>query len=550
MNKKKVFPRVDLGVSGGRPGPQLNHGPGLGEDGPPAIKRVCFPVKGNATSCRSFDFSPWYDQGIDQITLACQRQIERFLSTHDGDLTVATVVASCRSGLRYLLAYLVLYRKKLRRKLSLADIHRTTIDGFVAFLNDGGTKLGTRRSIYSHAKTVLTALGHRGLIQVIEAGPVATFPTKPFPSASLSVQGEQPLPKAQRLALAAALRAEMAPIFTQDTLPTARQLSCAVLVTALYTGRNTTPLLELGHDCLRSHPQDRMRFLFLRKRRGNSVSQAALRGAPDKSEVLPAIGASALRIIEQVILLTEPYRANARPEHRDRIWLHHARDGSVISLTNVRLVKETALFVQDSGLRGSDGKPLRVNISRLRKTFINRVNELLDGDVVATAAAAGNTPKIVSMHYLRPGEEAQKNWKFMGRALTQELLDGTVGATAKTPVGRCTDGMRGEFAPQRDGSLCMSFLDCLRCRNYVVTSDDLHRLFSFYWRVYRERGRMDVRKWERRLAHIPRLIDRDVIAEGLRRKVFKLGDVEAARERARTSPHPFWSGDDAIGSLL
>jgi hypothetical protein len=82
----------------------------------------------------------------------------------------------------------------------------------------------------------------------------------------------------------------------------------------------------------------------------------------------------------------------------------------------------------------------------------------------------------------------------------------------------------------------------------VVTGDDLYKLFSFYWRILRERDRMDARLWQKHYAHIPRLIDRDVIAVGLAKKDFKPAAVEAARERARHDPHPYWRRD-ALASL-
>ena len=207
------------------------------------------------------------------------------------------------------------------------------------------------------------------------------------------------------------------------------------------------------------------------------------------------------------------------------------------------------LLVTKYQLRDDDGGPMRINVSRLRKTFVNRVHEILDGDIVASALAAGNSAHTVGRHYLRPGDEAQKNWRFLGTALVEELLTGTLGATERTPVGRCSDNRTGEYAPKRDGTVCHSFLNCLRCRNYVVTGDDLWRLYSFYWRVLRERARIDKRRWERQLGHIPRLIERDVIEVGLVNRAFKPADVYAARERARRDPHPFWASPTVIGDL-
>jgi late competence protein required for DNA uptake (superfamily II DNA/RNA helicase) len=168
---------------------------------------------------------------------------------------------------------------------------------------------------------------------------------------------------------------------------------------------------------------------------------------------------------------------------------------------------------------------------------------------VTTAAAAGNTPQVTGTTYLRPGEDAKKNWRFMGIVMAEELRSGTIGSSERTPVARCTDVEKGQFAPKKVGAVCISFLDCLRCRNCVITGDDLHKVFSLYWRVYRERSRMDSRKWRRRLAHIPRLIDRDVIAAGVKKKVFTQAYADACRERAKVSPHPFWADDSSLEVL-
>ena len=96
MGKKKVFPTVDLSV------PIVEHTHDLAgrvvvplDVMPPTDTVVHFPLEGNASQYRRFDFMRWYGAGIDEITYACQRQIERFIATHDGDLAPATVVMYC-----------------------------------------------------------------------------------------------------------------------------------------------------------------------------------------------------------------------------------------------------------------------------------------------------------------------------------------------------------------------------------------------------------------------------------------------------------------------
>lgn len=71
-------------------------------------------------------------------------------------------------------------------------------------------------------------------------------------------------------------------------------------------------------------------------------------------------------------------------------------------------------LVKDFDLRDANGDPLRINVSRLRKTFINRINEILDDDLVTTAVAAGNTPQVTGNVYLRPGEGSRRTGSSWG----------------------------------------------------------------------------------------------------------------------------------------
>jgi hypothetical protein len=324
-----------------------------------------------------------------------------------------------------------------------------------------------------------------------------------------------------------------------------------LLVVALHTGRNLTPLLEMDTNCLRAHPKDNMVFLVCYKRRGNSRSQVPLK--ENSIESITTAFTSVAQLIRRVIELTATLRLEAPAHLQDRVWLFRAQGGksygNISALTSDNIYSTTQKLINDFNLQDGEGKSLRINVSRLRKTFTNRIYEILEEDQIAAAVAAGNTPQVLANHYLRPGENAQRNWKFMGVVLTQELLSSTIGATEKTPVGKCTDIKKGQFAPRKDGVTCMSFLDCVRCRNYVVTGDDLYRLFSFYWRIYAERSRMSGRKWDKHYRHIIRLIDRDVITLGINKKIFRQSDVDAARERGRIDPHPYWSNLDTLEVL-
>lgn len=520
---------------------------------PPAVTVVDFGF--NATGNRTFDFAPFYGTRIDEITYACQRQIERFLAKQDSEVEASSVSGYARKGLGTFLPYLTLRAEALRRSLTLADINRDVIDGYLAHLADSGVGYASQKARYFQTKAVLQAMGRRALISVVPAGEKRTFPKNPFPHYQRRIKGETPLTRKERQAFTAAVKTAVMPLFQDDVVVTSELLSYALLIVALHTGRNTTPLLEIVPDCLHAHPKENFWFLVLWKRRGHKTSKVALRGdRPGEGvlESMPGVKLPVVRLIRRVIQLAELLRAEAPPQFANRVWLYRSRNkrdcGTVTALSNGVLLLSIRKLVADAGLVDANSQPLRINVSRLRKTFASRVFELLDGDLGSTAMALGNTPKVAGRNYMSPGEDAQRNWKFLGAALTQELLTRTIGATERTPAGGCSDPTNGQYAPKRDGRTCFDFLNCLRCRNYVVTGDDLYKLYSFYWRVLLERDRMDARLWDKHYAHIPRLIERDVIEAGLRKRVFKPADVEAARERARRDPHPFWRFD-SLASL-
>lgn len=553
MAKRKIFEKSDqaLPVTGAELGPAgAIQFPVVSI--PPAVTKVKFGrVAGDN---RSFDFKDFYGHRIDQITFACQRQIERFVEGEDRKLAPTSILNTCQ-GATHLLDYLIARGTAEAREFRLKDINRSVIDGYLGWLRDSYTSVISQSNAYHSAKCLLDCFGKRGLVTIIAVGDDRTFPRNPFPGADKSAKGAKPLPKAQRQALARALRDAVLPLFHPYAVLDGYLLTAALFMVALYTGRNATPLLEMTPDCLRAHPKAGMLFLVLFKRRGYSTNKVALRAAQDEPgreiELTPTVRPNVASLIQRVIALGEPLRAEAHDHLKNRVWIFRSKAdqcrGAPTGLSETTVRRHIAALVKAYALTDAEGKPLRINISRLRKTFVNRMFEILDGDIVTAAIAAGHAaPQTTGTNYLRPSENAQKNWQFMGQVLTDQLLSGSV---QTTPVAHCSDPINGQFALTRDGATCMNFLNCLRCRNYVVTSDDLYKLFSFEQRIWKERSRMDKRKWSQHLAHIPRLIERDVVRPGIEQKKFKPADVEAARARAKQDPHPFWLVDSLVGDL-
>lgn len=556
MPARKVFVQTDLSIPMIEHGPPGTHAVTDAPVIPPPTTAVKFP---RGTGKGSFDFGPWYGFGIDQITYAYQRQIERFLAKQDSELADMTVVSYCHGSARSLLDYLLLRSAALKRELTLRDIDRDMIDGYFASFDGDDIELTTKAGRYNGAKAVLKALCNRGLIEEVHGGDNATFPPNPFPGKHRASRGAMPLTLVERKAFSVALRQAVAPLFQSNVKVTADLLAYALLVIALHTGRNTTPLLEMGLDCLRPHPKANTSFLVLFKRRGHAPSKVAVRDEEPSSDLdsFPTLRSTVAHLVRVLIEYARPLQDSAPKEFHGRVFIYRMQTpgrgrgqaGDVTALSDSTLAVAIRKLVKRYDLKNSDGKPLSINVSRLRKTFVNRVYEILDGDVAGTAATAGNTVRVTDVSYLRPGENAATNWRFLGLALTHELLTATLGATERTPVGQCSDVHTGEYAPKNNAEVCMSFLNCIRCRNYVVTADDLYRVFSFYWRILAERARMNVQRWQRQLAHVVRLIDRDIADAGVTRGVFKREVVERERERARLDPHPFWRNDSVVAEL-
>ena len=499
---------------------------------------------------RAYSFAQWYGIGFDDIVDACRKQIVYYQQGRGKIYEPASILSFCQNGLESFFRFLSLKNQTSREELSLRNVDRVLIDEYILYLGDSKPVLQTQQGCFSSTKAVLKGLVRRKLVLGQQANSDRLFPRNPFPGALRTVKGERPLTKRERQDFANAVKRAVLPLFDRNTPVTSELLSYALLVVALHTGRNTGPLIELTSDCLKTHPKPGMMSLVLYKRRSRSISSVPVRGTlnhdVDSIEAIrPNVGALLLRVIEAARDLKDD-----APEHlQDRVWLFRRQKtgrtgggvGQISAVSSRSLPTAISKLVTQFNLRDVNGERLRINVSRLRKTFTNRVYEILDGDVINTAVAAGNTPKVLERNYLRVTDESIQNWRFLGKALVLELLTGTLGASERTPVGQCSDSQAGQYSPKVPGSHCMSFFNCFRCANYVVTEQDLYRLFSFYWRVLGERKNMNAKRWRSQFNHILRIIDTDIIAAGLARSIFSLTAVESARERARVDPHPYWA---------
>lgn len=137
-------------------------------------------------------------------------------------------------------------------------------------------------------------------------------------------------------------------------------------------------------------------------------------------------------------------------------------------------------------------------------------------------------------HYWEAPPEAERNMRFIGEARVEELRNKKkLIASDRTPIGSCKDLKHGQRAP-KNGKVCTEVLGCFRCKSFVVTADDLHRLFSFYWAAVRNHENFGGKRWTKYLRQVIRLIDEEIAPQ------FDARLVSEHKEKARENPHAFW----------
>lgn len=502
------------------------------DEGNPLI----IPVPENPCRARTLDLTPSLNQGIDAWVHACAGQLRAFLQGKS--VAPSTVVGYWINGLRHFFEYLVAtHGPSDPAQLEPQDIRR-----FIGWLSEQGGAYGSQKNRYNNTKSVLTALVRRKLIPEQDG----LFPANPFPGSNSRVKGQAPLSSAERMRLATALRDDLIAIHKGrfDGVDSAA-LVVHLLAVAIRCGANPTPLLEAKRDCLQDHPfMPNMKRLILLKRRGNATKVVQLRYSKEADDSV-SVAMDGVALVKKALTTSDPLVAEAKPEYRNRLWLCRGEgqsSGKVIPLTTTTLALGITALITRHDLRGEDGEPLRLNLSRLRKTVEMRLFDLSGGDLIATAALMGHEPQVADTHYLACTQQMRENATFVGEALPDIYRNGDTERKVipilpdKTPAGRCKDPYQGDKAP-KDGTPCDDFFSCFACTSYAITGspDDLHRLFSFYFFLEREMHHAKTEDWRTEFRHTMLLIDRFTADK------FDAEVVAVARERARTEPIRFWA---------
>ncbi len=488
------------------------------------------------------DFTPYYGKGYDDITNRAYYTAKALLKNTNA-FTEDTQRTYFKSGFRYFAQYLELFRHSVREDLTQDDITPRLIEQYLLHLKGSGFKSSFQKALYTYLKSLLVRMKEKGYWPLVDDINLNSdfFPKNPFPNSGKHAKGERSLTPYEKRQVVVALKQAVKPIYQKRESLSGYELTLCLLAVAIQTGINTSPLLNMTTDALTEHPlKDNRKLLTVFKKRGNAKQLHNLRKS-ENVEVVQGVKLDVAYLIEVIIQRNGLVR---QATNSDLVFTYKSKKkgngrGSATSLSNRMLSDNIYKFIKKYNLKDDDGNILKLNVSRIRKTFINGIYELSGENILVAAQQAKHSGTCSLDYYLQAPEQSKRNLGLMGEIRVKEL---TCDAPS-VPVGHCKDPKNGDKAP-KDGTFCNDFLGCFRCKSFVITGNDLYKLFSFYWAIIRNRDEFGRKDWKRHLKNVLRIVDEEVVPEFA--KLGQLQHVNAEKERARTNPHPYWQNLDML----
>lgn len=493
---------------------------------------------------RNFDFSPYYGKGYDDITNRVYYTAKALLKNTDA-FTESTQRSYLNNGFVNFAEYLTLFRHSASENLTQKDITPELIGQYLLHLKGSNLAYSTQKGFYTHLKSLLIRMKEKGYWSAVGDTNLNAkfFSRNPFPNSNKRTKGEKPLTSHEKRQVVVALKQAIKPIYQKTESLTSYELTLCLLAVAIQTGINTSPLLNMTTEALSDHPlKDNRKLLTVFKKRGNATQLHNLRKF-EELEVVQGIKLDVAYLIEVIIERNAQAREST---DTDLVFVYEAKrsgfginKGTATSVEHSVLTENIHKFIKEYDLKDEDGRTMKLNVSRFRKTFINGIYELSGESLLVAAQQAKHSGTGTLDHYLKPTEQSKRNLGLMGEIRVKELTC----AEPSVPVGHCKDPKNGDKAP-KDGTFCNNFLGCFRCKSFVITGDDLYKLFSFYWAVIRNRDEFGHKDWKRHLKNVLKIVDEEVVPEFV--KLGQLQRIASEKERARTNPHPYWQNLDML----
>lgn len=493
-------------------------------------------VEKNPTNMRIAPFSRHIGRGVDAIVMPMRDALAASL---DSRLIESSTVIALHSRLVYFFEYCAREASKRNRHLAWNDLDAAFAAEWASHCQSLQNMRGTayshsvRRQIHETPRIVISKMADLGLGREARL----SFKRGLFPNANSKHSKRNNVYSASEFdRILKALKREISLSRTKEFF-NSYDLSIRVLLVAIRTGMNVTPLLELKRDCLQPHPIDpKRRVLRSFKRRAHRETSISL-PIPNVRATAEA-PPDAVSVIGQVLERTLSLSTAAPSSIIDRLWLYASRGSDkdrITHLTPTALASHLNSFSERTELRTDSGSPLKLSLSAVRVTFVNRVYEASSGNLTLTAAIANNSPRVSDLHYLEAPPDGEGKFALAG-TIVLSLLKGEADPVKyiRTAVAGCQDPLYGERAPKDGHTYCEKFLNCFSCKHMMVAGDDLHRLFSFYWLLMDKLAATRSTPLHAQIKATIRTIDNEISVK------FPKSTVLAAKAKARRTPHPMW----------
>ncbi len=223
-------------------------------------------------------------------------------------------------------------------------------------------------------------------------------------------------------------------------------------------------------------------------------------------------------------------------------------------LSTSSVQKSIRSIVARHRLTADDGKPLRLNLQRLRNSFFKRAFRASHGDIHEVAQVMGHTPKVADSKYSKMDEHLMlEAAKFVNEDLMSTLRARASGAAkvkdsrvVATPVSACRDPFFGEYAPKNGATQCHTFVKCLFCHSCAIVGEDedLWRLFSFQEFATQQSERLSTKLRlvsDEGLQHLKAMYEAVIpFIDEFCARSFGRRAAGRAKARAKCELHPFW----------
>jgi hypothetical protein len=486
---------------------------------------VVFPE--NPNEMNRYDFSRHLGHGFDWLVNKCEVSIRDMLQssirTGNQSKAVSTITSHCATGLSPLFHFCKLNLASNNPIKIEAEHGRVSTELIYGFLNHlKSENLRHQRTKFSNAKTVLIDAGCASESDFPRL-PFGHKPDLPTDEYAYSVREHKSIVRALKVEVSRILKGSQ-PIDCQD------MCYCATWIAAR-GGLNKQPTVEIRCDALKPHPlSNAKKILLTYKRRSHKAHVSPIQtGTGNSATEHSTVPLSVATLMEQVVERNLTFREQS--DYPNRLFVFPLNKANNIGvLTSSRLSQALKHLVKSHKLVDDHGEELKISFRRLRKSWINRIYELSNQDFVITAALSGNSVNVSKTSYLEAPKGAAVMHAFLGEIRNDELL---APPSDPTVIARCSDPINGQKAP-KDGSYCLQVLGCFSCKNFVITGDDLHRMFSVYFHVISLRETMPAKQWKRQYGHIIRTIDDKVSPK------FPQKTIDKNRTLARLNPHPAW----------